>query len=187
MYSITDLKKDTLIQLDGVPYRVIEYAQKQMGRGGSIVNTKLKNLLDDSVIPKTFKGSDKIEPAQVLNQSVQFLYSEGDNYFFMDEKTFDQFEVERSIVGNASNYLKEGDAVVAQFFQNRVINIEMPIKTTLKVVEADPGIKGDTVGSAMKSCILETGMRVMVPLFINTGDEVVIDTRDGSYVERKKS
>lgn len=187
MYSITDLKKDTLIQIQGAPYRVVEYSQKQMGRGGSIVNTKLKNLLDGSVIPKTFKGSDKVDSANVSNRSVQYLYKEAEDYMFMDETSFDQFTVPKSIVGTAEKYLKEGDAVTAQFFDGRVINIEVPIKLAFKVSEADPGIKGDTVGSVMKSCVLETGMRATVPLFINVGDEIVIDTRDGSYIERKKS
>ena len=104
MYSITDLKKDTLLQLDGVPYKVVDYAQKQMGRGGSIVNTLLKNLLDGSVLSRTFKGSEKIEPAEVTNRSVQFLYRDGSTLHFMDDQNYDQFELPAAAMGNSAAF-----------------------------------------------------------------------------------
>ena len=118
MYSITDLKKETIIQIDGVPYKVVEYAQKQMGRGGSIVNVRIKNLLDGSVIPKTFKGQEKIEPADVDNKRMQFLYSEGEVFHFMDEATYDQLEVQKDMIGEPAVFLKEGSNAEIQMFDH---------------------------------------------------------------------
>lgn len=187
MYSITDLKKDTIIQIDGTPYKVTDYAQKQMGRGGSIVNVKLKNLLDGSVLPKTFKGADKIESADVTNQTVQFLYADGDTLHFMDNNSFEQFEVMRSLVGDAVAFLKEGSEADIQLFDGRIINVALPIKVTLAVSEAPDVVRGDTQSTVMKEVTLETGATLMTPIFIKSGDQIVIDTRNGSYVERSKS
>src|SRR5215471_8701864 len=126
MYGVTDLKKGVLITLDGKPYRVVDYSQKVMGRGGSIVNVRVKNLLDGSVIPKTFKGAEKIEPAQVQTTTVQYLYQDGDNYNFMDGETFEQFELGADLVGDAAQYLKEGNEVSLQSYDDKVINVELP-------------------------------------------------------------
>jgi elongation factor P len=186
MYSITDLKKDTLLQIDGVPYKVVDYNQKQMGRGGSIVNTKLKNLLDGSVIPKTFKGQDKVEPADVTNQKVQFLYADSDSAHFMDENTYEQFAIPLDIIGDGIKYLKEGAQAQAQLFEERVINVDLPFKVALQVTESPDVVKGDTQSTVLKTVTLENGTEVQTPIFIKTGDTIVIDTRDGSYVERQK-
>lgn len=186
MYGITDIKKDTVIQLDGVPYRVVEYAQKQMGRGGSIVNTKIKNLLDGSVQQKTFKGQDKIESAEINIKKVQYLYSDDSSCHFMDEETYGQFEVGKDILGDSKDFMKESDTVKAHLFNGQVINIELPIKIPLKVTETPDVVKGDTQSTVLKEAILETGARAQVPIFIKNDDVVIIDSRDGSYVERQK-
>lgn len=186
MYSPTDLKKGTVIQIDGKPFKVIDYAQKVMGRGGSIVNVKLKNLVDGAVIPKTFKGADKIEPAEVNNQTVQYLYTDGSEYFFMDPETFEQFQLPADLVEEASDYLKEGDNVSLQFFDSKVINVELPKNLYLEVVYTENVVKGDTTSSVLKDAKLETGKMVKVPSFIKQGDIIKVDTRDGSYLERKK-
>src|SRR5690606_26358288 len=123
MYQPTDLKKGTVCQIDGKPYRVVEYNQKVLGRGGSIVNVKLKNLIDGSLIPKTFKGQDKIEPADVSNRTVQYLYEDGTNFFFMDPESFEQFELPADTVAEAKSYLKEGDMLQIQFFGDQVIAV----------------------------------------------------------------
>lgn len=185
MYGVTDLKKGTIVQLDGKPYKVIEYAQKQMGRGGSIVNVKLKNLLDGSVIPRTFKGQDKIEPADVSSAKVQYLYRDDSNLYFMDESSYEQFQLNADSVTGAQ-YLKEGMSVTAQLFNGSVINVELPVKISLEVIDTPDVVKGDTQSTVMKQAELETGASVQVPIFIKTGDNVVVDTRDGSYVEREK-
>lgn len=186
MFGITDLKKGVLIQLEGKPYRVVEYSQKVMGRGGSIVNVRLKNLIDGSVIPKTFKGSDKLEPAQVENRTVQYLYNDGSTYFFMDGATFEQFELPSDMVEDAAPYLKEGTDVSLQFFDGRVINVELPNNLYLEVTYAENVVKGDTTSSVLKDATLETGLVVKVPAFIKVGDVIKVDTRTGDYLERKK-
>lgn len=186
MYSITDLKKGTLVQFDGKPYRVVEYSQKVMGRGGSIVNVRIKSLLDGAVIPKTFKGSERIEPAHVDNRTVQYLYNDGTTYFFMDGVSFEQFELSRDLVDEAAQYLKEGNDVSLQFFDGRVINVDLPKNIFLEVTYAENVVKGDTTSSVLKSATLETGLVVKVPAFIKVGDVLKVDTRTGEYLERKK-
>lgn len=185
MYGPTDLKKGTVIQLDGKPFRVIEYSQKVMGRGGSIVNVKLKNLLDGAVIPKTFKGAEKIEPASVSMQSVQYLYSDTEIHF-MDPESFEQFAVSLEIAGDATSYLKEGDTVQLQFFNGQVISVDLPKNVYLTVIEADEVVRGDTANAVTKDAVVETGLRVKVPAFIKVGDILSIDTETGAYRERKK-
>ena len=186
MYQPTDLKKGTVCQIDGKPYRVIEYNQKVLGRGGSIVNVKLKNLIDGSVIPKTFKGQDKIEPAEVSNKTVQYLYNDGNIYFFMDPETFEQYELATDIVDDAKSYLKEGDSLNLQFFDDKVINVELPKNLYLEVTYAEDVVKGDTTSNVLKDATLETGLTVKVPSFIKTGDIISVDTSTGEYRERKK-
>lgn len=186
MYSPTDLKKGIVCQIDGKPYRVIEYGQKVMGRGGSIVNVKLKNLIDGSVVPRTFKGQDKIEPAEVLNRSVQYLYSDSSTYFFMDPETFEQFELGPDIVDVAKDYLREGDMLNLQFFDGNVINVELPKNIYLEVTYTEDVVKGDTTSNVLKDATVETGLTVKVPAFIKLGDVISVDTASGEYRERKK-
>ncbi|MCB9819914.1 elongation factor P [Candidatus Nomurabacteria bacterium] len=186
MYQPTDLKKGTIIQIEGTPYRVIDYAQKVMGRGGSIVNVKLKNLLNGSVVPKTFKGQDKIESAEVNNKSVQFLYQDGTSFHFMDPETFEQFELNEDAVDTAADYMKEGDTVSLQLFGERIINLELPKNLYLTVTYAEDVVKGDTANAVTKDATLETGLKIRVPAFIKTGDVVSVDTATGEYRERKK-
>jgi elongation factor P len=186
MYQPTDLKKGIVCQIDGKPYRVIEYGQKVMGRGGSIVNVKLKNLIDGSVIPKTFKGQDKIEPAEVSNKTVQYLYNDGEKFYFMDPETFEQFELGADIVDSAAGYLKEGDSLTLQFFDGTVINVELPKNIYLEVTYAEDVVKGDTTSSVLKDATVETGITVKVPAFIKVGDVISVDTATGEYRERKK-
>lgn len=186
MYQPTDLKKGTVCQIDGKPYRVVEYGQKVMGRGGSIVNVKLKNLIDGSVIPKTFKGADKIEPAEVTNRAVQYLYNDNDTYYFMDPESFEQFELSSGTVDDAKYYLKEGDMLSLQFFDGRVINVDLPKNLYLEVTYAEDVVKGDTTSAVLKDATLETGLTIKVPAFIKTGDVVSVDTSTGEYRERQK-
>ena len=186
MYQPTDLKKGVVCQIDGKPYRVIEYGQKVMGRGGSIVNVKLKNLIDGSVIPKTFKGQDKIERADVTTKTVQYLYNDGETYYFMDPETFEQFELPSDIVEEAKGYLKEGDSLGLQFFGDRVINVELPKNLYLEVTYTEDVVKGDTTSNVLKDATVETGIAVKVPAFIKVGDIISVDTSTGEYRERKK-
>jgi elongation factor P len=186
MYSPTDLKKNAVIQIDGQPYRVIEYSQKVMGRGGSIVNVKIKNLVTGAVLPKTYKGQEKIESADVSNQPGQYLYSDSSDLFFMNPETFEQFQIPMDEAEDVPKFIKEGDSITLQFFDGRVINVELPTTVLLKVVHTESVVKGDTTSSVNKDAELETGVVVKVPAFIKDDDVLKIDTRDGSYVERSK-
>ncbi|MDR1197078.1 MAG: elongation factor P [Candidatus Nomurabacteria bacterium] len=186
MYQPTDLKKGTIIQLDGQPYRVVEYAQKVMGRGGSIVNVKIKNLVTGSVIPKTYKGQDKIEAAEVSNQVAQYLYSDGGDLHFMNPESFEQFQVDTTSAEDVPKYIREGVEVQLQFFDGRVINVELPTTVNLNVTYTENVVKGDTTSSVLKDAQTDTGITVKVPAFIKTGDDIKVDTRDGSYIERVK-
>lgn len=185
-FQPTDLKKGAVVQIDGKPFRVIEYNQKVMGRGGSIVNVKLKNLIDGSVIPKTFKGQEKIETAEVNSQTVQYLYSDTDSYYFMDPKSFEQFQLNADIVDEAKGFLKEGNELSLQFFDGRVINVELPKNVFLEVTYSEDVVKGDTTSSVLKDATLETGKVIKVPAFIKTGDIISVDTTTSEYRERKK-
>jgi elongation factor P len=184
--SITNLKKGVLFQMDGTPYRVVDYNQKVMGRGGSIVNVRIKSLLDGKVLEKTFKGNEQVDSADVTNQSVQYLYNDGSNYFFMNGDTFEQFEVPADLVGDGSGYIKEGDMVQLQFFDDRPINVELPKNVPLLVTYTEDAVKGDTTSSITKEAELETGIKVRVPAFIKQGDVISVDTSTGAYRERVK-
>lgn len=185
-FGITDLKKGQIFQLDGEPFRVLEYNQKVMGRGGSIVNVKIKSLIDGKVLAKTFKGNESIEPADVTSQTVQYLYNDGSTFHFMNGETFEQFEIPADIIGDQAGYLKEGDNVQAQLFDGRVINVELPKNVYLQVTYTESVVKGDTTSSVLKDATLETGISIKVPAFIKQGDIISVSTEDGSYRERKK-
>jgi elongation factor P len=184
--SITDLKKGTLFQLDGVPYRVVEYGQKVMGRGGSIVNVRIKSLIDGRVLEKTFKGNEQREAADVSNQNAQYLYNDSTTFYFMNEETFEQFDVPAELVGDSAGYLKEGDTIQLQFFNERPITVELPKNVPLKVTYAEHVVKGDTSSNVMKDAELETGITIKVPAFIKSGDVISVDTVTGMYRERVK-
>ncbi len=185
-FGITDLKKGVVFEWEGEPFRVVEYNQKVMGRGGSIVNVRVKSLLDGKVLEKTFKGNEQLNRADVTNQTVQYLYSDGNTFFFMNGETFDQFEIPADLVGDGAGYLKEGDTVALQFFNDRPINVELPKNVPLKVVYTESVVKGDTTSNITKDAELETGITIKVPSFIKQGDLISVDTSTGAYRERVK-
>ena len=186
-YKPTELKKGVVIEVDGKPFKVLEYNQKVVGRGGSIVNVKIKNLIDGRVIAKTFKGQESIEAAEVVSQNVQYLYNDGSSFNFMDPDTFEQFQLPADIVEDAAGYLKEGDMLTMQSFNGNVINVELPKNVYLEVTYSEDVVKGDTSSSVLKNATLETGMVVRVPAFIKVGDVISVDTTTGEYRERKKA
>src|SRR3954469_19935725 len=153
--SITDLKKGTLFQWEGEPFRVVDYKQKVMGRGGSIVNVRIKSLLDGKVLEKTFKGNEQLDSADVTTQTVQYLYSDGPSFYFMNEDSFEQFEVPADLVGDNAGYMKEGDIVQLQFFDGRPINVELPKNVPLLVTYTENAVKADTSSSINKEATLE--------------------------------
>ncbi len=184
--SITDLKKGTLFQWEGEPFRVVDYKQKVMGRGGSIVNVRIKSLLDGKVLEKTFKGNEQLDRADVTSQAVQYLYGDGSNFFFMNQESFEQFEVPADLVGDYAGYIKEGDSVQLQFFDGRPISVELPKNVPLEVTYTEDAVKGDTSTSITKDATLETGLTIRVPAFIKQGDLISVDTTSGAYRERVK-
>lgn len=184
--SITNLRKGTIFQLDGEPYRVIEYAQKVMGRGGSIVNVRIKSLVDGKVLERTFKGNEQVDSADVTNRPVQYLYNDTDNYYFMDNDSYEQFAVTVENMEGKTGFIKEGDQVTAQLFDGRVINIELPKNVPLKVTYTENAVKGDTSSAITKDATLETGIKIKVPAFIKQGDLISVDTTTGIYRERVK-
>lgn len=186
MYGLTDLKKNTLITLNGQPYKVVEYAQKVMGRGGSIVNVKVKNLITGALLPKTFKGQEKIEPAEVVTRRVQYLYTDGEKYYFMNPENFEQYELAREMVGEVKDFMRDGDEMEIQFYNESPINLVLPKNLWLKVTYTENAVKGDTSTSVMKDATVETGVTIKVPAFIKEGDVISVDTDTYEYRERRK-
>jgi elongation factor P len=186
MYGPTDLKKNTLITLDGQPFKVVEYSQKVMGRGGSIVNVKVKNLITGALLPKTFKGQEKIESAEVTTRKVQYLYKDDAKFYFMDPETFEQYELDADMVGDSKDFMKDGDEMEIQFYNGAPINLQLPKNIWLTVTYTESVVKGDTTSSVMKDATLETGVVIKVPAFIKEGDTVSVDTDTYAYRERKK-
>ncbi len=186
MYGPTDLKKNTLITLDGQPYKVVEYSQKVMGRGGSIVNVKVKNLITGALLPKTFKGQEKIESAEVTTRKVQYLYRDDEKFYFMDPESFEQYELGADMVGDMKDFMRDGDEMEIQFYNGTPINLVLPKNIWLAVTYTENAVKGDTTSSVMKDATLETGVVIKVPAFIKEGDIVSVDTDTYAYRERKK-
>ncbi len=187
MYTITDLKPGRAVNLDGEPYLIISSQFGRKSQSKANMQTKLKNLKTGAIVARNFQGSEKIEPADVGYRKVQYLYNDGSNYTFMDLQTYDQYELSAEVMEETGNYLIDGQEVDALMFEERPIGINLPSTVTLKVKETIPGVKGDTATGGSKPATLETGMSVNVPLFINEGDRVKVNTETGEYMERVNS
>lgn len=184
--SFTDLKKGAIFQMDGQPYRVLEYTQKVMGRGSSNVTVKIRNLIDGKILDKTFKGSENIDNASITSKPVQYLYADNNQLHFMDAGNYEQFSLSAGNIEDKKGYLREGENVTAQFFNSQLINIELPKNLPLKVTYTEDAVRGDTSSAITKDATLETGLRVKVPAFIKQGDVISVDTTTGAYRERVK-
>lgn len=184
--GVTDLRKGQVFSWEGTPYIVVEYAQKVMGRGGSIVNVKIKSLLDGRLLSKTFKGNETLDSVDLTYSNVQYLYSDGSKYYFMDNDTYEQVELSNEVIGYMAGYLKESDIVKAMKLDGNTVSIEIPKNVYLEVTYAEDAVKGDTTSNVMKDAKLETGISVKVPAFIKVGDIISVDTETNNYRERKK-
>ena len=184
MLSLTDLKVGIKFIFNDEPYAVVSSEHSKLGRGGAIMRTKLKNLISGATTSQTFQGSEKFEPLELEKKSATFLYHDEQNSHFMDNTTFDQFEIPNSHLGDNLDFLAENSPVEILYFQNKPINIDLPIKMTLEVASAPPGVKGNSAGTVTKLVTIKTGKQIAVPLFIKEGNKIIVDTRDGSYIER---
>ncbi|MFA5070396.1 MAG: elongation factor P [Patescibacteria group bacterium] len=186
MLTLNDLKVGVFIKLDGEPCQVVYSDHIKMAQSKGILRTKIKNLITGSIVEKTFKGGgEKFEEADLNQTKANFLYKEGENYFFMDNATYDQFSLNKKQIGEKANFIKEGSDVEILRFEERPINLVIPIKMVLKVTQTSEGVRGDTAqGSVMKEAILETGHNIKVPLFIKNGEDILVNTETGKYLER---
>lgn len=189
MLNATDLKNGTTFKQDGQPYVVLRYEHSKKGRGGATIKVKVRNLNTGSLTEKSFQSGARIEPLEVQQREANYLYKNGDQLVFMNNRTYEQFELDAELLGDQEKFLREGALVKVLFSldkQDIPLTVELPPKMTFTVTEADPGVKGDTAANMLKKVQLDNGLTIKAPLFINQGDTVVVDTRTGEYIERAK-
>ncbi|MEW6523112.1 MAG: elongation factor P [Bacillota bacterium] len=184
MISTNDFRTGVTIEIDGEVFSVVEFQHVKPGKGSAFVRTRLKNVRTGAVLDRTFPAGEKLPRAHLERREVQFLYSSEGHYTFMDMETYDQIALSKEQVGNAVNYLVDNMTVWVLVYQGKYIDLELPNSVELTVVETDPGLRGDTATGGAKPARLETGATVRVPLFVNIGDRIRVDTRTGSYIER---
>ena len=187
MIDTSDFRNGLSIVVDGQVFTIVEWQHVKPGKGGAFVRTKLKNVRTGAVIDRTFRAGEKFEQAILDRRKMQYLYSTGDEYIFMDTEDYEQISIPKSLVGDQAKYLKEGLEVEVLTHEGTVLGIELPFFLDLTVVDTDPGLRGDTASGGSKPATLETGAVVQVPLFINIGDVIKVDTRTDTYLERVKS
>jgi elongation factor P len=184
--STNDLKNGMTLELDGTLFNVVEFQHVKPGKGGAFVRTKLRNMRTGAVLERTFNAGVKVGLARVERKEMQYLYRDGDNAVFMDLETYEQLPVPADVVGDMSSYLTEGSTASVATHDGTPISVELPASVALTVASTDPGVKGDRVSGALKPATLETGLVVQVPLFVEEGDRLKVDTRSGEYIERVK-
>ncbi|MEK3953915.1 MAG: elongation factor P [Psychrobacillus psychrotolerans] len=184
MISVNDFKTGLTILVDGVLYRVLDFQHVKPGKGAAFVRSKLRNLRNGAVNEKTFRAGEKVEKAQIDNFKMQYLYANGDQHVFMDTESYEQIELNENQIEYELKFLRENMEIHVIQFQGETLGVELPKSVVLEVTETEPGIKGDTSGGGSKTASLETGLVVTVPLFINVGDKLIINTDEGSYVSR---
>jgi elongation factor P len=184
MIGSGDLRKGITIELGGELYQVLDYQHIKIGRGSAQIRLKLRDVRGGHTIERTFQAGEKFVRARLDYRNVQYLYNDGDLYYFMDEENFEQFPLSLAQLGDTINYLKEGMSLQVSSYKGELVGVELPITVELEVVDTEPGFKGDTATGGNKPAKLETGITIQVPLFVNTGDVIKVDTRIASYLER---
>jgi elongation factor P len=182
--STNDLKNGMTLDLPEGLFSVVEFQHVKPGKGGAFVRTKLKNVRTGAVLDRTYRADEKLEQAIVDKREMQFLYRDGEHYVFMDTTSYDQLQVESSSLGQAAQFVKEGDSAILQMYGAEIVGVELPAAVELTVAQTEPGVQGDRVSGARKPATLETGLTVQVPLFVNPGDTIKVDTRSGEYLTR---
>ena len=186
MYSTSEFRKGLKIEIDGVPYTIVEFLHVKPGKGGAFVRTKIKNLMTGKVLDQTFRSGEKVEKPDLVEREMQFLYREGDTFHLMDNATYEQLALTGEQLGDAVLFLSENMNVKVLFFNQQPVTAEVPNFVELTVAQTEPGVKGDTASGGSKPATLESGAVIQVPLFINEGDRLKVDTRTGNYIERAK-
>lgn len=184
MIDVNDLRKGVTFELDGALYKVLDYSHNKSGRGNASIKVKARNIRTGTTLEKTFQSGDRVQDAQMDFHNVQYLYSDGDNYIFMDLETFEQPAIPGKVIHESTGYLKEGMEVKLTFYNGEPIDIDLPTSVDLKVVQAENAVKGDTATGVTKKVVTETGLEVSTPYFVTAGDTIRVDTRNGSYVTR---
>jgi len=184
MISGSELRKGITIELDGELYQVLDYQHIKVGRGSAQIRLKLRDIRAGHTIERIFQSSEKFIRARLDYRRMQYLYNDGNLYYFMDEENYEQMPLSTNQLGDAVNYLKEGMSLEVSSYKGELVGVELPITVELQVIDTGPGFKGDTATASNKPAKLETGITIHVPLFINTGDIIKVDTRSGSYLER---
>jgi elongation factor P len=184
MIDVNDLRKGVTFELDSRLYKVLEYSHNKPGRGNATIRTRVRDLRTGNIIEKTFQSGDRVQDIRLDHHMAQFLYSDGNLFNFMDTESYEQTAISAAVIGENTPFLKEGLEIKLTFHDSEPIDIELPASVDLKVVEAEMGVKGDTATGANKSVTTETGLKVMVPLFVSVGDTIRVDTRTGDYLTR---
>jgi elongation factor P len=182
--STNDLKNGMTLDLPDGLFSVVEFQHVKPGKGGAFVRTKLKNVRSGAVVEKTFRADEKVEQAVVDKREMQYLYRDGEEYVFMDNTTYDQLHVSPTALREASKFMKEGDSAVLNLYKDEIVGVDLPAAVELTITETEPGLQGDRVSGAKKPATVETGHVIQVPLFVNIGDRVRVDTRSGDYITR---
>ena len=185
MYSTTDFRKGLKIEIDGTPFEIIEFQHFKPGKGGAMVRTKLRNILNGRVLDNTFRSGEKVDRPNLESRDMQFLYHEGEQLVFMDMTTYDQMHMDAEATDGKANYLKDGQECRVLLYNEKPLDIEIPASLVLEVTETEPGAKGDTVSNVTKPATLETGVVIQVPIFVNIGDRVKVDTRTNGSLGRE--
>jgi elongation factor P len=184
MVSAGDFKKGLTIEIDGQVWVIVDFQHVKPGKGAAFVRTKMKNIMQGNVLEKTFNPSEKFPKAHVETKEMEYLYSDGELFYFMDNETYEQLPLGKDKVEDALQYIKENMTATIKFFKGEAFSVDPPNFVVLQVTETDPGFKGDTATAGNKPAIMETGAKIMVPLFVSEGDMIRIDTRTGEYMER---
>lgn len=185
MYSTTDFRKGLKIEVEGTPYEIVEFQHFKPGKGGAMVRTKLRNILTGRIQDITFRSGDKVGKPDMETRDMQFLYRQGEELIFMDLTTYEQLTMPLSATGGKEGFLKDGQECRVLLYQGRPLDIDIPLTLVLEITETEPGAKGDTVSNVTKPATLETGLVVQVPIFVNTGDRIKVDTRTKEYLGRE--
>ncbi|MDR2825402.1 MAG: elongation factor P [Deltaproteobacteria bacterium] len=185
MYSTTDFRKGLKIEVDDIPYEIVEFQHFKPGKGGAMIRTRLRNILNGRIQDITFRSGEKVGQPDLETREMQFLYREGDELIFMDQTSYEQLHIKAETLGGKDGYLKDSQMIEVLFYKGEPLDFDLPVSLVFEVKKTEPGVKGDTVSNVLKPATVETGLVVQVPIFVNIGDKIKVDTRSGEYIGRE--